>query len=309
MKFSTATFTLLTVAAQAAAIDSSTNYPHAVFDNGVGFSGTQGQAGYIAKRAAEAVAEAIATRTRRVALSPSAAPRGMQCNQKRAAVDKIYNAAHKAFNAIEAREAAADANAIAEAHKKGGFVTFCGTQGMACIEKKSEHEIGRRMAGPEAHKKGGVVTFCGTQGMACIERRSPEPVAAPHKKGGVVTFCGTQGMACIERRELLNQVKRAIPNVERDECFSEDGPCTQIADAAQALEEVKRSLATAEDEENMSLVAKAHIKARSEGKNEAMLAEREADGPEGANTLARRALQELEDAINEGVAAINDPTL
>jgi hypothetical protein len=262
MKFGAFAFGLLAIASEAAAVSSNKDaYRKDVFDKGVGYAGTPGQTGYVAKRAAEAVAAAIA--------APAAS-------------------------------------------LGGGYIGFCSVPGMACVEKRDaqpQPELYGRSA------RGGYIGFCSMPGMACVERRdaAPQPLPSANPgRDGYIGFCSVPGMACVKKRQeatdILNSIKRSFPDVEKNECFDSEGPCGKILAAKRAFHEERRRAAEASPAASandvLSGVAKAHLQASSEGSAAAKKAESDSHGPDGANTLAARALGKLESAINEGVASL-----
>ncbi|KXL50591.1 hypothetical protein M433DRAFT_132175 [Acidomyces richmondensis BFW] len=369
MKFSAIFLVFVAATVQAAAIEPAGEYyPHEIFEKGIGYSGAPGQNAYIAKRAAEAVVAAIAApaasnEERRGWIGFCGVP-GEPCMEKRYAVDKIWTKAHEVFNTLEAREAEADASAIAAARKsmriKSGVIGFCGVPGAACMGARDENanSYGRKM-------QRGWIGFCGVPGEACMERRDGSPSAnafleanpgwigfcgVPGEacmekrdtyrgyigfcgvpgascnfkrdtiKRGWIGFCGVPGEACMEKRnaitEAFQKIREASPNAAKAECYDPvDGPCHRIAAAAAAFKEIRRLAAEAQPDatqwahDHLSAVAKGHLNAAREGHPEAKKAEADCHAPDGACTLAARALDELEDAINESVASLDDPRL
>ena len=339
MKFSTALVTLAAVASQAAAVNPTAaegTEDLAAFQQGIGHCLTPGAPCSHAKRAAEAVADALAEaepKKYRGGMFNFCGVPGSSCARKREAVEKIGAAAEAAFTAIEAREAEADPKKY-----RGGMFNFCGVPGSSCARKREAEAEAEAEADPKKYR-GGMFNFCGVPGSSCARKREaeaeaeadpkkmmrlmrkPKPKPKPKPKkyyGGMVSFCGLPGSSCAKKRDvvddILSKISDVSPNAEAAECYSEDGPCTQILDVAESFNEIKAREAEAAAAPHRFRVAgpwvhgaaKQHWQAKKHGRVHARQAEEECDTEDGACTLARRALADLEDAINEGVDSLEE---
>ncbi|KAK5123977.1 hypothetical protein LTR85_002174 [Meristemomyces frigidus] len=258
---------------------------------------------------------------------------GSSCNEKREITDTLYNLASKTYNEIDAREAEADA--------KHGLFNFCGVPGSSCNEKreaepkkKKSKVVGglfnwcgvpgsscnaKRDAQPDAYAeadaKHGLFNFCGVPGSSCNEKRS----ALADAKHGLFNFCGVPGSSCNEKRgqELERAVKGINPYNIKNECFQDGEACETIQHAHAAIKSVQRreaemakmspaqKLAACGTSHDCSAATQAYLKALVAGHPEAKKAEAECHGPEGHCTLAARALDELEAAVEEGIASLD----
>jgi len=239
---------------------------------------------------------------------------------------KIYFCSVPGSACNEKRDASPEAKKKAKA--KGGKIYFCSVPGSACMEKRNAEAEAEALADPEAEPKkakGGKIYFCSVPGSACNEKRdaSPEPKKKKAKAtGGKIYFCSVPGSACMEKREtvdnILKQIKEVSPNVEKAECHEEGQPCNLITEAHRAFAQVKARSAEASKVtdpkaklaychgEDCSTIAQAHLKAAAANHPHARSAEAECDGEDGACTLAARAMGELEGAINEGMASLEE---
>ncbi|RMY76991.1 hypothetical protein D0862_13646 [Hortaea werneckii] len=331
MKFYTALVTLAAVASQAAAVNPTAaegTEDLAAFQQGIGHCLTPGAPCSHAKRAAEAVADALAEaepKKYRGGMFNFCGVPGSSCARKREAVEKIGAAAEAAFDAIEAREAAADPKKY-----RGGMFNFCGVPGSSCARKREAEADAEADADPKRYR-GGMINFCGVPGSSCARKREAEALAEadPKKKkkqakkpkkyyGGMVSFCGLPGSSCAKKREvvddILSKISDVSPHAEAVECYSEGGPCTQILDAADSFQEIKAREAEAAAAPHKFRVAgpwvhgaaKQHWQAKKAGRVHARQAEEDCDAEDGACTLARRALADLEEAINAGVDSLEE---
>lgn len=226
---------------------------------------------------------------------------------------------------------ARDANANSYGRKmRRGWIGFCGVPGEACMERRDTSPSAN--AFPVADP--GWIGFCGVPGEACMEKRDAyhgytgfcvvPGASCDFKrdtiKRGWIGFCGVPGEACMEKRDAITEafqkIREASPNAAKAECYDPvDGPCHRIAAAAAAFKEIRRRIAEIHPDatqwahDHLSAVAKGHLNAVRAGLPEAKKAEVDCHAPDGACTLAARALKELEDAINEGVASLDDPRL
>ena len=297
-----------------------------VFHSGLGYCGTPGKPCHTVKRAADAVAEALANAEAKKnnALSKGGiiyfcgAP-GSSCNEKRHFVKKIGAAAEKAHHSVWAREAEAEAETLAEADPK---------------KKKKKHG--------DAVAPGGIIYFCGAPGSSCNEKRDAEAEAVaeadPKKKkkkhgdavapGGIIYFCGAPGSSCNEKRaayereasaEAVRALNKLNPALLRDECFKEGNECDTILKAHKAFHHAKREaealfVSAADPETGLaycsgsgcSQLAKAHLGAAKDNHPHAKQAEHECHGPHGSCKYATRAIDELEETINEAMASLQE---
>ncbi|KAI6788278.1 hypothetical protein KC361_g9133 [Hortaea werneckii] len=334
MKFSTALVTLAAVASQAAAVNPTAaegTEDLAAFQQGIGHCLTPGAPCSHAKRAAEAVADALAEaepKKYRGGMFNFCGVPGSSCARKREAVEKIGAAAEAAFDAIEAREASADPKSY-----RGGMFNFCGVPGSSCARKREAEADAEADADPKRYR-GGMINFCGVPGSSCAKKREAEALAEadPKKKkkkkkkakkakklyGGMINFCGLPGASCTKKREVVDDILAKItdvsPHAEAVECYSEGGPCAQILDAADSFQEIKAREAEAAAAPHKFRVAgpwvpgaaKQHWQAKKAGHVHARQAEEDCDAEDGACTLARRALADLEEAINAGVDSLEE---
>ncbi|KAK0365409.1 hypothetical protein LTS16_017895 [Friedmanniomyces endolithicus] len=382
MKFGTTIVALAAVAAQAAAVLEQQE-AHPVFKGGVGHCGAPGGKCQEGKNLARAVAEAIKETdvddTKAHGMSAFCAVEGSSgCNEKWQHVAKIGAAAEKAHSAISAREAYADADAVAApknrwinycgvpgsfcaakrdalaeagADPKNRWINYCGVPGSFCAKRDVEGRSAdaepknrwinycgvpgsfcaakrEAEAAPDAYR---WINYCGVPGSFCASKRSADAEAAP--KNRWINYCGVPGSFCAEKRSEVDEYQKAIrkfnPNIEKAECFQNGQPCDLITKAHTAFKTVQAREAEAKNRwinycgvpgsfcakrdvdklaqcshEGCSVPAKAHLQASAAGAPDARKAEEECHGPNGACTLAARAVDELEQAINEGLTEV-----
>lgn len=291
MKFTTTLVALAAVASQAAAVKTHSAHPADIsaYSKGLGHCLTPGAPCHHTKRAAEAVAEALADPKKKKIKGGQfnfCGVPGSSCARKRDLVEQIGARAEQAYEAIEAREAEAD--------------------------PKKKKKI-----------KGGQFNFCGVPGSSCARKREAEADAEadaePKKvKGGLFNFCGVPGSSCARKRDvvddILSKISDVSPNAEAAECYSEGAPCDQIVQAAKSFNAIRAREAEAKSVSAahkmayggpfMAEAAKAHLKAVRQGK--VMAREAEAECESGPCAVAARALKSLEEAIEEGVASLEE---
>ncbi|TKA63247.1 hypothetical protein B0A55_11084 [Friedmanniomyces simplex] len=359
MKFGTTIVALAAVAAQAAAVLEQEAHP--VFKGGVGHCGAPGGKCQEGKNLARAVADAIKETdvddSKAHGMSAFCAIEGSSgCNEKWQHVAKIGAAAEKAHSAISAREAYADADAVAA--PKNRWINYCGVPGSFCATKRdalaeagadpknrwinycgvpgsfcAKRDVERRdaeadpknrwinycgvpgsfcaakreaEAAPDAYR---WINYCGVPGSFCAAKRSAEAEAAP--KNRWINYCGVPGSFCAEKRnadveEYQNAIRKFNPNIEKQECFQNGQPCDLITKASAAFKTIQAREAEAKNRwiNYCGVPGKAHLQASVAGAPDARKAEEECHGPNGACTLAARAVDELESAINDGLAEV-----
>ncbi|KAK3677582.1 hypothetical protein LTR78_002432 [Recurvomyces mirabilis] len=338
MKFAGAAITVLAFASsQAAAVQ---DHSQIAKLSSVAHCGVVGEKCHEGRSAAAAVARALTEHKDAPPASGISAFCSVEgtkgCNQKWAAVDKIGAAAAKAHGEISRREAAAEADA-----RRGGNINFCGVPGEACSDKRDANPgsggrinfcgvpgeacSDKRDAFP---RRGGQINFCGVPGEACSDKRDAAP-----GRGGRINFCGVPGEACSDKRgveEAQAAIRKYDPSIEKEECHQDGQPCNLILKAHQAFNEVKARSAEARrggqinfcgvpgeacsdkrdaqllahEQEGGSELTHAHLVAFGANTEKIKAAEKECNGPNGACTHARRAVDELEAAIKEGVQSV-----
>ena len=336
MKFGSTIVAVAAVAAQAAAIGGEKE-GHSFFKQGIGHCGTPGEKCYTAKNAARAVADAIkyqpTSNKNNHGFGAFCSINGTSgCNERWAHVEKIGAAAEKLHDIIARREAEADAEAVA--NPRFHWINYCGVAGQACDGKREA--LSRRDAQPAANPRFHWINYCGLAGQACDGKRDVPAelqvrTAGPEARFHWINYCGVAGQACDGKRDAVKEVQSAIrkfnPAIEKAECHQEGQPCNLIVKAQQAFKGVQRREAEARfhwinycgvagqacdgkrdaaklRQGDLSLPAKAHLYGRLAGAPEALKAEEDADSENGANTLAARAIDELEATIQEGMDAV-----
>ncbi|EMC91234.1 hypothetical protein BAUCODRAFT_319208 [Baudoinia panamericana UAMH 10762] len=196
MKFSIVA--VAAVAAQAAAVSGSTS---AVFKDGVGACNVPGQKCHTVKNAARDILNAINKPTdvddQQSYFCDIQGSAG--CNQLHGSVDKLQQAAIKAYHTVAAREAEAEAEA--EANPGYGWIGRCGVPGSSCNKKR------------EADPGYGWIGRCGVPGSSCNKKRDEDAAAREHwlaqrEAGGWIGRCGVPGSSCNKKREEEVEVLR-----------------------------------------------------------------------------------------------------
>ena len=236
--------------------------------------------------------------------------------------------------------------------KHGGWLGFCGAPGTMCLGKRNAEALAEADAEPKKWRKhGGWLGFCGAPGTMCLGKREAEAEAEAEAKipkprvgyahrnhhkhpkhpkhkhhklkhaHGRLGFCGAPGTMCLGGRDAkaIGEVfRRNDPSYLTKECFKEGNECHTLLKIQQAVEEMKREAADAENvtdpieklkhcDKNgakCSGLAGAHQYAVKNNKADADQKERDCNGPDGACTAAKRDLEELENSINDALAFI-----
>nr|POE82699.1 hypothetical protein CFP56_68102 [Quercus suber] len=192
---------------------------------------------------------------------------------------------------------------------------FCSVPGMACMQRRS------------AKTQPDSESWCSTTGMTCFDRR--QALHARLQNDTRFAFCGVPGSTCTEKREiddfeelglsmiegsnhtnsvgeLVDGLQKLDPEFDKRECYAEHGPCSDILRARDAFQAIKNSEESARAPGNADMeipdAARAHLSISH--LKLAREAEESCNGPEGACTNAKRAIDELEIAINEAVALL-----
>ncbi|GAB7359429.1 hypothetical protein MBLNU230_g6077t1 [Neophaeotheca triangularis] len=195
----------------------------------MGFCGAPGASCAKAKRAAEAVAEAVAEPRKHKSKMGFCGAKGASCAR---ALENIYEIEAAAEHSHDLATRSADPEAWFRGKKnrrlKGGF---CGARGASCAK--------RREAEPKKHKS--KMGFCGAKGASCAKAKRDavaEAEADPKKHKSKMGFCGAKGASCARAVEAINEVD---PEILREECFEEGNECDTILKAHAAYHEaVKR---------------------------------------------------------------------
>nr|POE63196.1 hypothetical protein CFP56_04099 [Quercus suber] len=169
--------------------------------------------------------------------------------------------------------------------------------------------------------------WCSLTGLKCSDRR--EALDGRLSSDKRFAFCGVPGSTCTEKREiddfeelglssiegknhtnfvrnLVDGLQRFDPEFDNRECYAEHGPCSDILKARDAFKAIKDQEHTAGTPQlpdaDIAEAARAHLSIRH--LQLAREAEASCYGPDGACTNAKRAIEELEVAINEAVALL-----
>ena len=286
----------------------------------------------IARREAEADAEAVANP--RFHWINYCGVAGQACDGKREALSRrdAQPAANPRFHWINycglAGQACDGKRDVTSAGHGFHWADYCDVPGSRCQQKRAAE------ANPEARFH--WINYCGLAGQACDGKRDVPAelqirTAGPEARFHWINYCGVAGQACDGKRDAVKEVQSAIrkfnPAIEKAECHQEGQPCNLIVKAQQAFKGVQRREAEARfhwinycgvagqacdgkrdaaklRQGDLSLPAKAHLYGRLAGAPEALKAEEDADSENGANTLAARAIDELEATIQEGMDAV-----
>lgn len=350
----------------------------------VGYCGAPGNPCSTVKRAAHAIADALAEARAVESNETFCGVPGQPCEAAKNEIDKIADQAADAYATVYEREADAEAAADPEA-RRGGWLNFCGAPGSPCL-KARDAEIKKREAEAEAEaRRGGWIGFCGVPGAPCLKARdaSPEAEADPEaRRGGWMGFCGVPGAPCLKARDASPEAEAKVPKPRvgyahlnhhkhkhhkhkhhkkpiehggkpwynwcgapgspclkardaaavgkiiqnndptflKKECFKEGNECHTLLKVQQAFEKIKTEAQAAEKvldpiaklehcdkkDAKCGILTHAHQYATKHNKGEAEKKERECNGPDGACTVAKRDLEELEESINAAVGAFQD---
>ncbi|KAK5681660.1 hypothetical protein LTS10_006193 [Elasticomyces elasticus] len=227
----------------------------------------------------------------------------------------------------------------AEADPKKNWIGYCGVRGSFCAMKRdaeAEAQVKREADADAEAGKNSWIGYCGVRGSFCARDAAPEADAKKGKKlpGGQVNYCGVPGSFCARDakvEEVQNAIRKFNPNIEKAECYQHGQPCDLITKAHKAFKQIQAREAEAKNNwigycgvrgsfcakrdadklahcscEGCSTPAKAHLQASVAGHEAARKAEDECHAPHGACTLAARAIDELEEAINEGLSEVYD---
>jgi ABC-type molybdate transport system substrate-binding protein len=203
----------------------------------LGFCGPPGAPCGKVKRAALAVADAFAEsdpEARKGGRLGFCGPPGAPCGKARRSINDIGELAERSFTAVLAREADADA-------RTGGRLGFCGPPGAPCGKVKREAEAKSLWKGYKAKgARGGRLGFCGAPGTPCGKVK--RDVAADAVDADLET--------------LASSIDAFDPEFNLHLCYEDDGECTAILKARNAVAEVKREVAVedADEEDDESVL-------------------------------------------------------
>jgi hypothetical protein len=214
---------------------------------------------------------------------------------------------------------------------------FCGVPGEACAKRDfmpahpaeffthlgyggvpGEANAGQRTISPDQYK---WRDYCSVPGSTCATEKGLEA----NKKYTPILHVDSEDEAGVEHAQ--NAIRSLNPEAEYEECHQEGQPCHLIRKAAEAFKAVQAREAhlrggligfcgtpgsSCKREAQLdhlklhggSHTAKFHAYNALANETEAKIAEEECHKPHGACTLAARAINELDEAIAEGIAQI-----
>jgi len=271
-----------------------------------GFCGVPGQACGRVKRAANAIADAVADADADAKIRKLKGKHGFcgvpgqACGKARDLIDTITDQTNEIYGALYEREAhaLADANpdALAKIYKLKGKHGFCGVPGQACGRVRSDEAVA------EAYQK--------------VDKRDPKIRKLKGKHG----FCGVPGQACGKARNaeaIAAAINEADPDYLKNECFAEGGECNTLlkiqaafheaqaaSDKAATIQDPIKQLAQCSDKHECTPMTAQHAFNKRDAPELAAQEEEECHGPDGECTLFARDLVGLEETIDDAVAQI-----
>ena len=240
MKFSATIVAVAVLASQAAAVPHPDAKPH-IRGGQIGFCGLPGSPCLKVKRAAHAIADAMAeARIRGGQIGFCGLP-GSPCLKARDQIEDIAATAEDAYTSVFVKEAEAEADPEAKKNHKvggwdgivardaepkirGGQIGFCGLPGSPCLKSRD--------AIAEAKIRGGQIGFCGLPGSPCLRLRDAVADAEAkhhHIKGGEIGFCGPPGAPCLKARDA--EAEARIRGGQMGFCGLPGSPCLKRRDA------------------------------------------------------------------------------
>ena len=281
-----------------------------------GACGVPGEPCNTVKRAADAISDALEEARKHSGEGSFCVIPGGPCDKAKSKIDEIADKTRHAYAKVWEREAAAEADADPEAR---GRLGFCGAPGTPCL--------GGRNAEPEAEAAArGRLGFCGAPGTPCLGGRDALPEAKKHHKHhghGRLGFCGAPGTPCLGGRDaeaIGDIIKANDPSFLKKECFKPGNECHTLVQLQKAFQGVKKDGEAAKQTEDHSVklahcgekgakcgpLTKAHHYAMKKDEGKAKEWEQKCESPSGLCTETKRELGEIEDAINDAVASLND---